>query len=132
MGNKVDMQAGSDRSDRGRRKNGPRRAADRGREIVKGLLAGELADYSEIDYDFDGHHLRLMARGEDVEGLMRGLATRAYFDAERNISSTAAALGVDRRTVRNRLRVIEELLGRPPHRRHRHPRRQPPAGAARA
>jgi DNA-binding PucR family transcriptional regulator len=38
---------------------------------------------------------------------------RAYFAAERNISSTAAALGVDRRTVRNRLRAIEELLGRP-------------------
>ncbi|HET9153543.1 MAG TPA: helix-turn-helix domain-containing protein [Solirubrobacterales bacterium] len=37
---------------------------------------------------------------------------RAYFDAERNISSAAAALGVDRRTVRNRLRAIEELLGR--------------------
>jgi hypothetical protein len=38
---------------------------------------------------------------------------RAYFDAERNISSTAAALGVDRRTVRNRLGAIEDLLGRP-------------------
>jgi DNA-binding PucR family transcriptional regulator len=38
---------------------------------------------------------------------------RAYFEAERNISSTAAALGVDRRTVRNRLRSIEDLLGRP-------------------
>jgi DNA-binding PucR family transcriptional regulator len=38
---------------------------------------------------------------------------RAYFDAERNVSSTAAALGVDRRTVRNRLRGIEELLDRP-------------------
>ena len=38
---------------------------------------------------------------------------RAYFEAERNISSTAAALGVDRRTVRNRLRAIEDLLGRP-------------------
>ncbi|HWO47309.1 MAG TPA: helix-turn-helix domain-containing protein, partial [Solirubrobacterales bacterium] len=38
---------------------------------------------------------------------------RAYFDAERNISSTAAALGVDRRTVRNRLRAIEDSLGRP-------------------
>ncbi len=37
---------------------------------------------------------------------------RAYFDAERNVSSTAAALGVDRRTVRNRLRTIEGLLGR--------------------
>jgi DNA-binding PucR family transcriptional regulator len=38
---------------------------------------------------------------------------RAYFRAERNVSSTAAALGVDRRTVTNRLRAIEELLGRP-------------------
>ena len=38
---------------------------------------------------------------------------RAYFGAERNTSSTAAALGVDRRTVRNRIRAIEGLLGRP-------------------
>ncbi len=38
---------------------------------------------------------------------------RAYFAAERNISSTAAALGVDRRTVSNRIRAIEELFGRP-------------------
>ena len=38
---------------------------------------------------------------------------RAYFAAERNVSSTAAALGVDRRTVRNRLGAIEDLLGRP-------------------
>lgn len=38
---------------------------------------------------------------------------RAYFDAERNVSSTAAALGVDRRTVRNRIRTIEDLLGCP-------------------
>jgi hypothetical protein len=37
---------------------------------------------------------------------------RAYFAAERNVSSTAAALGVDRRTVSNRLRAIEALLGR--------------------
>ena len=38
---------------------------------------------------------------------------RAYFAADRKISSTAAALGVDRRTVRNRVRAVEELLGRP-------------------
>ncbi len=38
---------------------------------------------------------------------------RAYFDAERKVSSTAAALGIDRRTVRNRIRTIEGLLGRP-------------------
>lgn len=38
---------------------------------------------------------------------------RAYFATERNVSSTAAALGVDRRTVTNRIRAIERLFGRP-------------------
>lgn len=38
---------------------------------------------------------------------------RAYFASERNASSTAAALGVTRHTVSNRLRTIEEKLGRP-------------------
>jgi hypothetical protein len=53
-----------------------------------------------------------------LEGMRDGgrvaLATlRAYFKAERSISSTAAALGVDRRTVRKRIRGIEALLDRP-------------------
>jgi len=48
------------------------------------------------------------------DGGKTGLETlRAYFASERNISSTAAALGVDRRTVRNRLRAIEALFERP-------------------
>jgi DNA-binding PucR family transcriptional regulator len=38
---------------------------------------------------------------------------RTYFATERNVSSTAAALGVDRSTVTNRLRAVEELFGRP-------------------
>lgn len=38
---------------------------------------------------------------------------RAYFAAQRNVSSTASALGVTRRTVANRLRSIEGRLGRP-------------------
>jgi hypothetical protein len=37
---------------------------------------------------------------------------RAYFAAGRSVSSTAAALRVTRQTVRNRLRAIEERLGR--------------------
>jgi hypothetical protein len=213
----------------------PSSPADRRRECVKSLLAGEFADRSTLDYDLDGHHLGLMVKGNGVEELMRevagrldrrllavkredepkwawwlggrdplpveqaaealaavvpegmfvtvgepaeGLAgwrfshfqakaalavaerkgrrvtryadvavlaavlrddlvleslrqlyltpleatrdrgsaaretLRAYFAAERNISSTAAALGVDRATVRNRLRAIEGLLGR--------------------
>lgn len=37
---------------------------------------------------------------------------RAYFSASRNASSTAAVLGVDRATVRNRLIAVEERIGR--------------------
>jgi len=37
---------------------------------------------------------------------------RAYFSADRNLSSAGALLGVSRRTVANRLRDIEERLGR--------------------
>jgi hypothetical protein len=217
-------------------KSRPTSPAERRRECVKSLLAGELVDHSDLGYDLDGHHLALMAKGPGVEELMRTLAKkldrrllavgreeepvwacwlggqrplaaeeavaaaaalkprgvfvtvgepsealagwrfshqqakaalpiaersgqpvvryadvavlaaldrdelvakslrqlylapleamrdggklaretlRAYFEAERNISSTAAALGVDRRTVRNRLRAIEAQLGRP-------------------
>jgi PucR-like helix-turn-helix protein/diguanylate cyclase with GGDEF domain len=36
---------------------------------------------------------------------------RAYFEANRNISSTAAALGISRPTVSSRLRAIEKALG---------------------
>lgn len=213
----------------------PTSSADRRRECVKRLLAGELVDTSDLDYDLDGHHLAVMAKGWGAGELMRGLAgtldrrlliaqreeepkwacwlggihqlpaekalqalsdiapegifatvgepgeglsgwrfshfqakaalpiaerkgqpvlryadvallasivrddlvagslrqlyltplertrdggavaretLRAYFKAERNVSSTAAALGVDRRTVRNRIRGIEELLAR--------------------
>jgi hypothetical protein len=38
---------------------------------------------------------------------------RAYFALDRNVSSTAAALGIRRHTVTNRLRSIEHRLGRP-------------------
>ena len=38
---------------------------------------------------------------------------RAYFSAGRNVSSAAAALGVNRNTVASRLRAIEEMIGRP-------------------
>lgn len=45
------------------------------------------------------------------EALRRTL--RSYFAADRNVSSTAAALGVNRQTVVNRLRAIEERFDRP-------------------
>jgi hypothetical protein len=214
----------------------PSSTADRRRDIVKALLAGELVDHSELEYDLEGHHLALMAKGEGAPEVMGALAERldrrllavcreeepvwacwlggrhpvesgiairalesiplervfvtigepgeglagwrlshrqakaalpiaerraeaslryadvilsvsilrddlvaaslrqlyldpleatrdggsvaretlrAYFAAERNVSSTAAALGVNRRTVTNRIRAIEDLYGRP-------------------
>ena len=217
-------------------KNRPSSAAERRRECVKSLLAGELVDHSNLEYDLDAHHLALMAKGEgspevmsvlagrldrrlltvcreeepiwacwlggrsplEAEQALRALGEisldrvfvtvgepaeglsgwrlshrqakaalpiaerrgqpilryadvvllasifrddlvatslrqlylepleggrddgkqaretlRAYFTAERNISSTAAVLGVDRRTVTNRIRAIEGLFGRP-------------------
>jgi hypothetical protein len=57
-------------------------------------------------------YLEPLERARD-DGKVRRETLRAYFAAERNVSSTAAALGVDRRTVTNRIRAIEELFGRP-------------------
>jgi hypothetical protein len=217
-------------------KSWPSNTAERRRECVKSLLAGEQVDHSELGYDLEAHHLALMAKGEGAPEVMRVLAgrldcrllavcreeepiwacwlgggrpleteqalralgensldrvfvtvgepgvglsgwrfshrqakaalpiaerrgqailryadvallasilrddlvatslhqlyleplerardggkvgretLRAYFAAERNTSSTAAALGVNRRTITNRIRAIEGLFGRP-------------------
>jgi PucR C-terminal helix-turn-helix domain/GGDEF-like domain len=53
-----------------------------------------------------------LAEGPD-QGLVLFETLRAYFAAERSVSSTAAALGVTRQTVSNRLRGVEDRLGRP-------------------
>lgn len=213
----------------------PTSSAERRRECVKSLIAGELVDHSDLGYDLDLHHLGVMVKGEGGEKLMREIAKkldrrllivrreeeptwacwlggtqplvadpaleaiadlvpdgialaigeaydglpgwrdshlqakaalpiserrrepvcyghvailaavirddlvmsslrasyldplkgardggqtsretlRAYLDSQMNISATAAVLGVDRRTVRNRLKAIEELIERP-------------------
>lgn len=51
--------------------------------------------------------------GERDGGTVLRETLRAYFAAERNVSSAASALGVTRRTVANRLRMAEERIGRP-------------------
>jgi hypothetical protein len=45
-------------------RNRPTTAAERRRECVKRLLAGELADRGELGYDLDAEHVALMARGD--------------------------------------------------------------------
>jgi hypothetical protein len=49
--------------------------------------------------------------GDGGEELRRTL--RAYFEADRNVSAAAAAVGVTRQAVARRLRSAEERLGRP-------------------
>jgi PucR C-terminal helix-turn-helix domain/GGDEF-like domain len=46
-------------------------------------------------------------------GKMYRATLRAYFVSQRNASSAAALLGVSRHTVTNRLRALEECIGRP-------------------
>ena len=57
-------------------KSWPSSSAERRRECVKSLLAGEQVDHSELGYDLDGHHLALMAKGEGAPEAMRLLAKR--------------------------------------------------------
>ena len=60
------------------------------------------------------HDLYLVPLSRDRNGgsVLRQ-TLRAYFAAERNVSSAAAALGVSRQTISNRLQVVEERLDRP-------------------
>lgn len=56
-------------------------------------------------------YLAPLADGRDG-GIELRKTLRAYFTAGRNVTSAASALGVSRQTVGNRLRTIEEKLGR--------------------
>ncbi len=58
--------------------------------------------------------LYLAPLDQERDGGQTARATlRAYFASDRNVSSAASTLRVSRRTVTNRLRAIEELLGSP-------------------
>jgi hypothetical protein len=75
------------------------------------LLASALQD------ELLGRSLRQLflepLRAERDKGRVAKRTLRAYFEASGNVSSAAAALGVSRRTVANRLAAIEERVGRP-------------------
>jgi hypothetical protein len=56
-------------------------------------------------------YLEPLEAGRDGGAALRQ-TLRAYFEAGRNVSSAAVSLGVKRHTVTNRLRVVEDSLGR--------------------
>lgn len=59
-------------------------------------------------------YLDPLSRERDGGAVLRETLS-AYFDAQRNVSSAASALGVSRKTVNSRLRAVEERVGRPLH-----------------
>ncbi len=72
-------------------------------------LAGALVDIYVVPLEDD------RGSGSGNGGVVLLQTLRAYLVAERNVSSTAAALQIARRTVENRLHTIEERLGRTLH-----------------
>lgn len=87
----------------------------RGRASVRyadvALLASTLRDDLLVS-SLRELYLDPLARERDGGAALRE-TLRAWFEADRNLSSAAAALGVNRRTVANRLRAVDERLGRP-------------------
>jgi DNA-binding PucR family transcriptional regulator len=75
-----------------------------------GLLAAVSKDQVLVE-SLNQLYLSPLASGRDGGAALRD-TLRAYFSAGRNISSAAAALAVNRDTVSNRLRTVEQRLGR--------------------
>jgi DNA-binding PucR family transcriptional regulator len=74
--------------------------------ILATMLQDELARQALIE-----RYLSPLDCGE--RGAVLRETLRAYFAAEHNAQSAAAALGARRETVTRRLKTIEERLGRP-------------------
>lgn len=73
------------------------------------LLASMLQD-TLLSASLRERYLAPLAEERDGGEALRE-TLRAYFASDRKVSSAAAALGVDRHTVSNRLRTVEEKLG---------------------
>jgi diguanylate cyclase with GGDEF domain/PucR-like helix-turn-helix protein len=74
------------------------------------LLASVLQD-DLLTNSLQERYLAPLALERDGGETLRA-TLRAFFSSNRNISSAAALLGVNRSTVTNRLRVVEERVGR--------------------
>jgi hypothetical protein len=75
-----------------------------------GLLASISQDHL-LASSLHEMYIAPLSAGRDRGARLRE-TLRAYFSAGRNVSSAASALGVSRQTVGNRLRIVEERLGR--------------------
>jgi hypothetical protein len=75
-----------------------------------GLLAALLQD-DLVTTSLQERYLAPLATERDGGATFRA-TLRAFFASDRNVSSAAARLGVGRHTVTNRLRLIEEKIGR--------------------
>jgi hypothetical protein len=53
----------------------PGSSAERRMEQVRRLLAGELLDAPELKYDFGGHHVGLVASGDEAQKLLKEMLT---------------------------------------------------------
>ncbi len=73
------------------------------------LLAAAIQDELLATSLFQLYIAPLERDGENGRELQTTL--RAYFEADQSVTSTAAALGISRNTVANRLKVIEERVG---------------------
>jgi hypothetical protein len=76
------------------------------------LVASLLADASATRSDVHFYLAPLGEPGSERSEALRA-TLRAYFDTGHNAASAAALLGIHERTVRQRLRAIEERLGYP-------------------
>ena len=56
--------------------NRPKGTVARRRECAQALLAGELVDEADLGYELEGHHLALVATGEEAPAAIRALAER--------------------------------------------------------
>ncbi len=81
------------------------------RYVDVALLSSVLHDEILVDALHE-NYLAPLAEERDGGKALRA-TLKAYFATGRHISSTAAALGVSRQTVSNRLQIAEQRIGRP-------------------
>ena len=86
------------------------RRKDRSVRYIDVALIASLLQNELLAESLKSTYLDPLAKDRDGGEAARKML-RAYFKAERNVSSAAAALGMNRQTVTKRLRAIDERLG---------------------